>query len=136
MEDNRIDNQQTHEIITPDEILPPTATVIGHEALPHGFTPREPVPVGFILNAVLTNSELADYRANSNFTKQSRKLRYRYGRDSIFTTLNSQLPDQPSQDRIAIAEFIRYNAKPLPLTNRIKRAVSRTVFGIKCDVNF
>lgn len=128
----------TPEVLIPDEVLPPNAIVRGDEGLPDGFIPSEPIPVGFVLRTVLTTAELMDPASSRKFLKNGRRLRYKHGREAVFTTQNAlSIAYRPAEsDSIALAEFIRHDAQPLPLPTRIKRATSRRVFGIKCDINF
>lgn len=125
-----------HEIISPDEVFAATALVKCEESFPDGYIPSAPIPIGFVLHSVLTREEMHDQQATNRYVKSGRKLRYKYGRDAVIGTFNDNMDWSDNPEAIVNAEFIRFNANPLPITSRIKRATSRAVFGIKCDFNF
>jgi hypothetical protein len=126
----------TPEHVTSDEVLPPNTTIRGHEALPDGFVPMEPIPAGFILRSVLTRAELSDPDSAKRFVDEGRRFIKKHGRDAVLIARNVLQEEPYDPDSIAVAGFMRHNAKSLPKLKRLRRASSRAAFGIKCDVNF
>lgn len=105
-------------------------------ALPKGFIPDKPVPEGYSLQAALTTEENATPNVAKAFADHARRLAYRYGREAVFTAMNSgegwvEKPDAP-----AVATFLQQDAVPLPRLTRVRQTLSRTLRGIMCDVNF
>ncbi|HVX23930.1 MAG TPA: hypothetical protein VG992_01140 [Candidatus Saccharimonadales bacterium] len=109
---------------------------MGNVGLPEGFQTGRPIPDGFVLHSVLTAGELMNDKYAKAYTDEGQRLRKIYGRGAFQTDMNTGSGWQRDPAAIAVATFRRYDATPLLRTTRARRAASRLLFGLKCDVNF